>query len=34
MPDFVDSVDPEVTVLWHCPDFLCNRHDGFSVESQ
>lgn len=28
------SVDPDVSVLWYCPDALCAGHDGFSVESQ
>ncbi|MFD4652661.1 hypothetical protein [Streptomyces sp. NPDC058441] len=26
--------DPDVSVLWYCPDVLCNGHDGFSLESQ
>ncbi|MFJ7963110.1 hypothetical protein [Streptomyces sp. NPDC096324] len=26
--------DPDVSVLWYCPDVLCNGHDGFSIEDQ
>ncbi|MFD7465187.1 hypothetical protein [Streptomyces tendae] len=26
--------DPDVSVLWYCPDALCTGHDGFSIESQ
>lgn len=32
--DMGGGVDPDVSVLWHCPDALCNGHDGFSVESR
>jgi hypothetical protein len=28
------SVDPDVSVLWYCPNALCVGHDGFSIESQ
>lgn len=34
LPDMSGSVDPQVSVLWYCPDTLCNGYDGFSVESQ
>ncbi|MFJ7895856.1 hypothetical protein [Streptomyces anthocyanicus] len=26
--------DPDVSVLWYCPNNLCKGHDGFSIESQ
>ncbi|MFJ2961146.1 hypothetical protein ACIPIC_02415 [Streptomyces collinus] len=26
--------DPDMSVLWYCPDVLCIGHDGFSIESQ
>jgi hypothetical protein len=32
--DAAGSVDPDVAVLWYCPDVLCQGHDGFSIESQ
>jgi hypothetical protein len=32
--DASGSVDPDVSVLWFCPDVLCVGHDGFSIESQ
>jgi hypothetical protein len=28
------SVNPDVSVLWYCPDILCIGHDGFSIEVQ
>ncbi|MGA4964532.1 hypothetical protein [Streptomyces pseudogriseolus] len=35
MPDLGDSKpDPDVSVLWFCPDVLCAGHDGFWIESQ
>jgi hypothetical protein len=32
--DLSGKLDPDVSVRWHCPDPLCNRHDGFWVEEQ
>ncbi|MFE7727349.1 hypothetical protein ACFU5D_16340 [Streptomyces anthocyanicus] len=35
LPDMRDSVpDPDVSVLWYCPNNLCEGHDGFSIENQ
>ena len=28
------ELDPDVSVLWYCPDALCYGHDGFSIESK
>ncbi|MDH3037945.1 hypothetical protein [Streptomyces sp. TRM75561] len=28
------KLDPDVSVLWYCPDILCAGTDGFSIESQ
>jgi hypothetical protein len=32
--DAAGKIDPDVSVLWYCPDNLCVGHDGFSIESQ
>ncbi|GAA4799415.1 hypothetical protein GCM10023220_29470 [Streptomyces ziwulingensis] len=32
--DAAGKLDPDVSVLWYCPDPLCNGHDGFSIETQ
>ncbi|WP_428956248.1 hypothetical protein [Streptomyces sp. cg35] len=34
LPDMSDSVDRDVSVLWHCPDSLCTGYDGFSIEQR
>ncbi|MPY47186.1 hypothetical protein [Streptomyces acidicola] len=32
--DMGGGVNPDVSVLWYCPDLICEGHDGFSIESQ
>lgn len=34
MPDLAAAVDPDVLVVWRCPDKLCNQHDGFWIETR
>jgi len=34
VPDLTDNADPQVSVLWHCPDPTCEGHDGFWIEEQ
>lgn len=34
-PDLTAAdLDPDVLVVWICPDNLCNQHDGFFIETQ
>ena len=30
----VNPLDPEVNVIWYCPNVTCNRHDGFWIEER
>lgn len=35
LPDFdTAGPDPDVLVVWVCPDNLCNQHDGFYIETR
>ncbi|MEU5824875.1 hypothetical protein [Streptomyces sp. NPDC047803] len=35
MPDLdAAQVDPDVLVIWHCPNSLCEGHDGFFTEEK
>lgn len=31
--DAAGKPDPDVSVVWYCPDPLCVGHDGFSTET-
>ncbi|MER7053511.1 hypothetical protein [Streptomyces sp. NPDC000351] len=31
--DGVGKLDPDVSVMWYCPNNLCDGHDGFSIET-
>lgn len=35
MPDLgTVQADPEVLVVWHCPNDICEGHDGFFIEEK
>ncbi|MFD3955974.1 MULTISPECIES: hypothetical protein [Streptomyces] len=35
LPDLdAADTDPDVLVVWNCPDNLCNQHEGFYTETR